>query len=467
MTQRTRVLSVVSAAVFMASLDLFIVNIAFPDIQRDFGGAGDASLSWVLNAYAIVFAALLVPAGRLADRIGRKRVFLAGVAVFCLASAVCAVAPSVGVLVAARALQAIGGAALMPTSLALLLAEFPAERRAGAVAAWAAVGGVAAAAGPPIGGLLVGASWHWIFIVNLPVGLATVVLGARVLHETRDEARGPMPDVLGAIVLAGGVAALTAAIVQGPEWGWGSGRVVGLAVGALALLALFVRRSATHVAPVVELALLRNRTFAAATVSALLFYAAFAANLLGSVLFLTRVWDERVLTAGLMIAPGPLMAAVFAVISGKLAPRFGQRALAATGTTLFALGGIWCMTHVGTTPHYATDFLPGWLIGGVGVGLTIAPLSSAAASSLSPARFATGTGVFTMARQLGSAIGVAVFVAVLGSPAPGHAVAAFQHSWAVMAGASLAGGLAALAMPRPVRAARAGELAVAEAVSSG
>jgi EmrB/QacA subfamily drug resistance transporter len=449
MTQRTRILLVVSAAVFMASLDLFIVNIAFPDIQRDFAGTSDASLSWVLNAYAIVYAALLVPLGRLADHVGRKRVFLIGLAGFCAASALCAAAPSAGALVAARVLQAVGAAAITPTSLALLLPEFPPERRAVGVAAWAATGAVAGAAGPPVGGLLVQASWHWIFLVNIPVGLAAAVAGMRVLREQRDGATvRTLPDLAGALVLVAGVGAMTAAIVEGPSWGWGSGRVVGLVVAAMVLLALFVRRSARHPVPVVELSLLRVRSFASATTAALLFFAGFSAMLLSSVLFLTRVWDESALTAGLMVSPGPLMAATFSVPAGMLAARLGQRAILLPGVIVFTLGMLWWLTQVGTAPDYAREFLPGMMIGGAGVGMTIPTLSSAAAASLPPARFATGTGVFGMARQLGSALGVAVLVALLGTPAPADALSAFHHGWVFVIGAALAAGVVASAMGR-------------------
>jgi MFS family permease len=188
---RWRVWAIVSVGVFMASLDLFIVNIAFPDLERDFAGTSLSDLSWVLNAYAIVFAALLVPAGRISDRAGRKRGFLFGVALFTTASALCAAAPSAGVLVGARVLQAAGAAFLVPTSLGLLLPEFPPSERATAVGAWAAVGGVAAAAGPPVGGLLVEASWRWVFLVNVPVGLATLVVAARSLREYREEKGTP------------------------------------------------------------------------------------------------------------------------------------------------------------------------------------------------------------------------------------------------------------------------------------
>src|SRR6059058_6139861 len=211
MAHRWRVLIVVSAAVFMASLDLFIVNIAFPAIERDFGGTSLASLSWILNAYAIVFAALLVPAGRTADRLGRKRSFIAGLAVFTVASALCAAAPNVGLLVAARVLQAVGAASVFPTSLALLLPEFPAEERRKAVSIWAAVGAVAAAAGPPIGGLLVQAGWQLVFLVNVPIGL-TLLVFVRILTESREPAAAPRPDLGGAALLTAGIGVLTLGI---------------------------------------------------------------------------------------------------------------------------------------------------------------------------------------------------------------------------------------------------------------
>src|SRR3954462_14589074 len=196
--RRWKVLAVVSTAVFMSSLDLFIVNIAFPDIHSDFPETSLAGLSWILNAYAIVFAALLVPMGRSADRLGRRRSFLAGLVVFTIASALCALAPSVPLLVAARVLQAVGAAAVFPTSLALVLPEFPPDERRTAVAVWAAVGGVAAAAGPPIGGLLVQGGWQLVFLVNVPIGIALFFVAARVLREQREAANAPRPDLGGA-----------------------------------------------------------------------------------------------------------------------------------------------------------------------------------------------------------------------------------------------------------------------------
>jgi EmrB/QacA subfamily drug resistance transporter len=448
MPQRYRVLVIVSVATFVASLDLFIVNIAFPSIKHDFAGTSDATLSWVLSAYAIVMAALLVPAGRLADLLGRKRLFMGGLITFVGASALCAAAPGPGWLIAARILQAAGGAILMPTSLALLLAEFPAQQRALAVAVWSATGAVAAAAGPPVGGLLVQASWRWVFLVNLPIGLVTALLAASVLRESRDPDGKRFPDLAGAALLVLASSALMLAIVQGQSWGWTSARVLGLLVGSALLTAAFLYQSVRHGAPVLELGLFRSRAFSAANIASTLFFAAFGAMLLSNVLFLTRVWHEDILTAGLQISPGPIMAAAFAVPGSILSSRYGQRAIAAIGALLFASGGAWWLTHVGVDPHYATEVLPGMLLGGAGVGFVIPTLASAVAASLPPARFATGSAIYGMTRQFGIALGVAVLIAVLGSPPGNELLGSFRTGWEVIAGVAIASAIAAAAIGR-------------------
>ncbi|MDX6377719.1 MAG: hypothetical protein QOE98_2022, partial [Gaiellaceae bacterium] len=411
-------------------------------IQRDFGGTSLGSLSWILNAYAIVFAALLVPAGRTADRLGRKRSFIAGLVLFTVASALCAVAPSVELLVAARVLQAVGAASLFPTSLALLLPEFPAAERRTAVSIWAAVGGVAAAAGPPVGGLLVQAGWQLVFLVNVPIGILLLVFAVRILSERREPAGTPRPDLLGAALLTASIGTLTFAIVKAAAWGWGDARIVTLLAGAVVLLVAFSLRSRSHLAPVVEPALLRTRWFALANLGALLFFMAFGAMLLSSVLFLTEVWHESVLRAGLQIAPGPAMAATFAVPAGLLAARVGERVTGALGALLFAAGGVWWITQIGATPDYAGAFLPGMLVGGAGVGLVIPSLTSAATSSLPPERFATGSAVLAMSRQIGVALGVAVLVSVIGTPGPGEALDRFQEGYTFITCAALAAAVA-------------------------
>jgi EmrB/QacA subfamily drug resistance transporter len=445
---RYRVLVIVSVATLVASLDLFIVNIAFPSIKHDFSGTSDATLSWVLSAYAIVMAALLVPAGRLADLLGRKRLFMGGLITFVGASALCAAAPGPAWLIAARVLQAAGGAILMPTSLAILLAEFPAQQRALAVAVWSATGAVAAAAGPPVGGLLVQASWRWVFLVNLPIGLVTAVLAARVLRESRDPDGKGFPDLAGAALLVLASSALMLAIVQGQSWGWTSVRVLGLLLGSAVLTAAFLYQSLRHGAPVLELGLFRSRAFSAANIASTLFFAAFGAMLLSNVLFLTRVWHEDILTAGLQISPGPIMAAAFAVPGSILAGRYGQRAIASIGALLFASGGVWWLTHVGLEPDYATEVLPGMLLGGAGVGFVIPTLASAVAASLPPARFATGSAIYGMTRQFGIALGVAVLIAVLGTPRSAEILGSFRAGWEVMAGLAFASAIAAAGIGR-------------------
>jgi EmrB/QacA subfamily drug resistance transporter len=449
MSRRAKVTLTVSVGVFMASLDLFIVNIAFPDIQREFGGTSLSTLSWVLNGYAIAFAALLVPAGRWADRAGRKRSFVLGLGVFSLASAACAAAPSVGVLVAARIAQAVGAAFLLPTSLGLLLPEYPPARRGAAVGIWAAVGGVAAAAGPPLGGLLVQAGWRWVFIVNVPIGLAAMVAASRLLREVREQS-GPRPDLVGAGLFTVGIGSLTLAIVKGPAWGWSSASVLGLLALAAALVLTVAWRCMHHPAPLVEPAIVRKRPIALANAGALLFFCAFGSLLLGSVLFLTSMWHHSVLRAGLEIAPGPAMAAIFAFPGGVLGQRYGQRFVGAAGALLFTAGGIWFRTHMGASPDYATEMLPAQILGGAGVGLVLPSLSAAATAPLPAPRFATGTAILGMSRQLGSALGVAVLVAIIGHPASGELLSAFRSGWTFQICSALAAGALMLAVG-PVR----------------
>ena len=291
MERRWKVLIVAAVAVFMGFLDVTIVNVAFADLQRDFSDAARADLSWVLNAYNIVFAALLVPAGRLADIVGRKRMFMVGIGVFLLASVLCGIAGSVETLVAARVLQAAGGAILVPTSLALILPEFPGSQRATAIAIWTATGAIAAAIGPSLGGVLVEeGGWRWAFFVNLPIGLLALVPARRLLTEARDPDARTLPDALGSVVLVAAVGLLALGIVQGPDWGWGSTRVIAaIAAGAL-LLPLVVLRSARHPAPVIEPALFRIRSFAVANAGMGLFSFAFYAVILANILFLTEIW---------------------------------------------------------------------------------------------------------------------------------------------------------------------------------
>jgi EmrB/QacA subfamily drug resistance transporter len=446
MQRKWRVSLIVCVGVFMSSLDLFIVNIAFPAISKQFGGSSLSSLQWILSGYAIVFAALLVPAGRWADAFGRKRAFLLGLGIFVAASTLCALAPTVDVLIAARVIQAVGGALMLPTSLGLMLPEFGAHERHVAIGVWAATGGIAAAAGPPLGGLLVQADWRLVFLVNVPIGLLGLVLGARTLIERREVGSG-RPDVLGALALIVAIGSLVVAIVKGQEWGWGSPAILALLAVTAVLLPAIWWRSERHPAPIIEPSMLRVRSFGLAVGGSVLFFAGFGAMLLTGVLFLTGVWHENVLTAGLMLFPGPAMATLFSVPSARIGARFGYRLPGVVGCLLFAAGSVYFITQTGAQPHYLSEYLPGMMITGAGVGLVIPTLTGAGASSLAPERFATGAAILTMGRQIGAALGVAVLVAVLGSEA--GTPADFHSAWMITVIGALATGVTMAALGRP------------------
>jgi EmrB/QacA subfamily drug resistance transporter len=462
MQRKWQVLLVTSVAVFMSFLDVTIVNIAFPDIRASFPETSLSDLSWILNAYNIVFAALLVPAGRLADRTGRRRTFLGGMATFLAASVAAGLAPTVEVLVAARVVQAAGAAALVPTSLALLLPEFPLAQRATATGIWGAMGAIAAALGPSLGGTLVNAAgWRWVFFVNVVIAIPALVPARRLLRESREPNPGPMPDAAGVALLVAGVALVSLGIVKGQEWGWDGGRVLGALGGGIALLVVFARRSSRHPAPVVEPALFRVRSFAVANAGAFAFALGFYAFLLGNVLFLTGPWHYSILSAGFALTPGPLMAAVGAVTGGRLSDRFGQRAVALPGGLLFGLGCLGIAASTGATPAYATEILPWLPMTGLGVGLSFSAWGSAAVAELPPSRFATGGAITGCVRQLGAVLGIAILVAVLAGATPADPIAPFHHAQRLMGIAGLASAALALALGR-VRA-RDPEAAVAAA----
>ena len=446
MARKWQILLIVSLGTFMGSLDVFIVNVAFPAIRRDFPGTGLSALSWVLNGYAIVFAAFLVPAGRIADRIGHRRAFLFGLLIFTGGSALCGVAAGTALLVAARVVQAVGAALLTPTSLALILPAFPGGQRALAVGIWSAISGIAASIGPTVGGLLVQLSWRWVFFVNVPIGLLCAIATVRIVRETRDPEPGPRPDLLGAILLALSVAVLTLGIVEGQRWGWIGMRTPGAALAAVLLLAAFIFRSARHPAPVVDLSLLRIRSFVLACVGTAMIGAGLAAVLLSLILFMTTRWDYSVLRAGLGITPGPMMAGTFSILGGRLAGRVAPRLLTTIGALAFGAGGAWWIVFVGQQSQYARELLPGMLLTGIGVGLTWAPLTTVAAASLPLRRSATGLAVLGMARQIGTALGIAILVAIIGTPGHDTPLVIFRHGWLFIVGTAVLDGLAVSAL---------------------
>jgi EmrB/QacA subfamily drug resistance transporter len=459
LARRWQVLLVTSVGVFMSFLDVTIVNIAFPDIRASFPAAPISQLSWILNAYAIVFAAALVPAGRLADRLGRRRLFFLGILVFLGASVLCGVSNSVELLIAGRTIQALGAALLVPASLGLILPEFPLEKRATATALWGATGAVAAAAGPSLGGVLVEwQGWRSVFFVNLAIGLPVLVPARRILRESRDP-EALLPDPIGVVLLAVGVGALSLGIVQGPEWGWSSAGVIGSFAAAAVLLPAFVWRSSRHPAPVFELSLFRVRSFSVANVGLFVFALGFYALLLCNVLFLTGVWGYSILKAGFAVTPGPLMAAISAPIGGRLSDRFGQRVVAIPGGLIFGAGALLFVLAIGTTPSYAADFLPATLLTGTGVGLTFAAFGSAAVAELPRARYSTGGAINNCFRQIGAVLGIALLIVLIGNPSPGDVLHSFHQAWALIALTGAVTGLTGIALGR-VRAQDGGEEAV-------
>jgi EmrB/QacA subfamily drug resistance transporter len=441
MARRWQVLLVTAVGVFMSFLDTTIVNIAFPDIRASFPGSSLGQLSWILNAYSIVFAAALVPAGRLADRFGRRRMYFLGVLVFLAASVACGAAGSVWMLAAARGVQALGGAMLVPASLGLLLPEFPLERRATPTAIWGATGAVAAAAGPSLGGVLVDwQGWRAVFFVNLLIGLPALVPARRVLRESR-EPQTAVPDMVGALLLAAGVGALALGIVQGPQWGWSSPRIVGSLIASALLLAALFWRSSRHPTPVIEFSLFRVRSFAVANAGSFVFSVGFFALLLCNVFFLTGVWHYSALRAGVALTPGPLMAALAAPLGGRLSDLFGQRVVAVPGALLFGAGALLLALEMGGRPAYVTEFLPANMVGGVGIGLTFAGFGSAAVAELPRNRYSTGSAINNCIRQIGAVLGTSSLIVVLGTPSPADALHAFHRAWALVA---LTGAIAAL-----------------------
>ena len=457
--QRRLVFTVTALGAFMGALDTSIVNVAFPSLARSFPRDSTAALAWVITAYAIVFAALLVTAGRTADRVGRRRVFFVGLLVFSAASALCGLAPSVPLLVAARVLQAAGAALLTPASLGLLLTVYPATARSQAVAMWGGIGALAVATGPSLGAVLIEAGgWRWAFFVNVPVGVVAWLAGRRVLPDDRPSGARSPADYPGVVLLSVGLSGLVLAISEGPEWGWADPRVASGFVAFVALAAAFLRRCARRAEPVLDLTLFRERAFSVANAVTLVYAMGFFAMLLGNILFLTGVWGYSILRAGLAVTPGPLVVAVVSRTAGRMAARTGFDRVLLFGFAVFAGGLGWYATRIGAEPHYLTQWLPATLVTGLGIGFTFPVLSAAAVSSLQPARFAVGSAVNQTARQVGGALGIAVLVAILGADRVGpDALGSFRHLWAYCASAAVIAGVASL----PLRGVRRPRGAVA------
>lgn len=412
-----KVLLVASGATFMAFLDITVVNVAFPDLRESFSATSVSDLSWVVSVYAVLFAAVLTPAGQLADVIGRRRLFVWGLLGFVGASALCAVAPSVGWLVAARALQGACGAAMIPAALGMVLAAAPPERRAAAVGLWAASSSLAAAVGPSLGGALVD-TWGWraVFIINVPIGLGIALAATRTLPALRPAHRR-LPDALGTLFVSLGIGLVVAGLTKGGDWGWTSASTLGTLIGGPVLMAIALLRARRHPAPAIEIDLWRTRTFAMTNATSLLFGASVFAYLLLGTLYLTSVWHYSIFETGLAVSPGALASAVAAVVVGRRATPRVQRMVVSGGSLVMAGTVIWMYAALGDERRFLELWLPGGVLSGAAIGATMTALATLAVSSVSPLRFASATGMNMTARQLGGAFGVAALAAIVGAGA--------------------------------------------------
>lgn len=445
-------LVVTSLVGFMVSLEITVISLARDEIARALPDASPSELSWVITAYNIGIASLLLPAGWAADRYGRRRLFLWGLGIFAVGSFASGLANSSEALIAFRILQSVGGALQFPTGLALLLTAFPLAKRQTAIGVWGAMGGLAAALGPSLGALLIdGFGWRAVFLINVPVAVGALLIGPRWLQESTGEHAPGRVDLLSVPLASLGVGSAILGIVQGSSWGWGSPSVVGSFVLAVLLIAIFVVRSSTHPVPLFDLALLRLPSYLIANLGSVLFVVAFFGWLITFPEFVQRTWGWSVLRTGFAIAPGPMLAAMISPVAGRLADRIGNAPILVVGGCSGALGALGHLVFTGAEPAYLTGvLLPGLLLG-ISGGCSFAMLVGASMRDIGPSRYGmAGAGRTTMF-QLSIAVGVAVAISLVGSPADETAaVGALQRVW-LLSAVLFAGQAALFAFVFPAR----------------
>jgi EmrB/QacA subfamily drug resistance transporter len=420
-----KVLLYTSAAVFTVTLDATILFVAFPAIRASYPHTSPANLSWILNAYTIVVGAMLVPAGAYADKFGRKKIFLVGVPIFTAGSLLCGISQGVWFLIAARALQGLGAAFLTPTSLSLVLGEFPKEKRAIAVAVWGAVAALAAAVGPALGSAIIHSlTWRWVFFINLPIGVWCWVQGRRFLNEPRLDSNAPVPRLVAVGQIALAVALLSLAIVQGKSWGWINPKTLLASGGGLTLFVVFVSADFRSRTPLVDWSLFRSKNFWFSNCATFVFNAAFSAMFLGNVLFLKELWHYSTMEIGLAMTVGPLCVIPSALLTGNYAGKHGHAKPLLVGGLLYAASGVIRLATLESGPDFLLLWLPTAILTGVGLGMIFPSLSSSATFDLPPARYSIGSGVNNSIRQLGSVFGIAFAVLCVGSESA-HAATGF------------------------------------------
>jgi EmrB/QacA subfamily drug resistance transporter len=441
MDRKWRALTIVCVAIFMLLLDITVVNVALPDIQRELH-ASFTDLQWVVDAYALMLASVVLNAGTLGDMLGRKRVFLSGVALFTLASALCGSATSPLFLNLARGAQGIGGAIMFAVSLAILSQEFHGKERGTAFGIWGATIGAAVAIGPLVGGALTTwFGWRWIFFVNLPIGVLCILGGLRVLHESRNEDHGGF-DLAGFVTLTGGLFSLVLALLRGNDWGWSSNREVTLYVLAVVLLVAFYLVERRRSVPMLDFSLFRVPTFAGAQIVAFAISAAMFSQFLYLTLYLQNVLGLSPIGAGLRFLPLSLVSFFIAPIAGRLSAALPVRLLLGVGLGL--VGVALLLMHGVTSSSHWTTLLPGFIVAGVGVGLVNPPLASTAVSVVPPQRAGMASGVNNTFRQVGIATGIAGLGAIFQDTIQSH-LHGTGSAQAVASGAVSQGGAVARA----------------------
>jgi EmrB/QacA subfamily drug resistance transporter len=449
------VLAAVGIPIFMVTLDNLVVTTALPVIRTELG-ASITDLQWFVNAYTLPFAAFLLTAAALGDRIGRRRMFIGGIALFTLASAAAALASEPWQLTAARAVQGLGGAAVAPLSLTLLSAAVPDRMRNVAIGIWGGISGLGVAVGPVVGGAVVeGINWNWIFWLNVPVGVIAVVLAATVLRESRGGAR--RLDPLGLVLAAAGMLLLVWGVVDGPEHGWSSPGVLTRLIGGAALLATFLAWQHRNPTPMLPLSLFRSRGFSLVNVVTL----TFSAGAFGSVFLLAQFFQVvqglSPLDAGIRTLPWTMAPMVVAPLAGLFADRIGLRTLIVAGQVSLAAGVFWIGVATTTGVQYS-DLVIGFVLAGIGMGLTFAPISTMALSSVTPEERGVASGANNTIRELGVAVGVAVLASVFTSFGDYTSHQSFVDGIrpAVLVGAAVIAAGAVVALWLPSRARTAG-----------
>jgi EmrB/QacA subfamily drug resistance transporter len=426
--QRWVALALVCVMSFISTLDITVVLVAFDDMRDSFD-ASPAALSWVVTAYTIVAAALLVPSGRWADRRGARTSFVLGVALFTLGSLLSALSWSAWFLIAARVVQAMGSALQMPAALAII-SEYFKENRASAVGIWGMTSGLGSASGPLVGAVLTEHfGWRSIFTVNVPIGLVVVLVALRLLRRMPGRDTTQRPDYVGSGLIVVAVASFTLALVQTEDWGWADPRVWGSLVVAIAGGVALVVRCRRSTAPILDLALFRIPSFRHANVIALVFPVAFFVQFIGLLSYFRVVWDDSSLRASARMTIPSVITAMLTGVAGRIADRHGHRAAIVPGAVLYALGSIWMLVFLDSPTVSWASFLPGAILLGVGVGLTYANFNSAAVHALPPDRYGAGGAMNLTINRVGGTIGVAVAVALLGTDPD---IGTYRGLWVVM-----------------------------------